>query len=76
VNRVDEDEGFVPGRWWRVTYADGRTYETGPQQGRLQVWCETSDEQEAREAAARCPGGGVLSRLFEYRASEWRAVTP
>jgi hypothetical protein len=59
-----------PGRWWRVLYADRRRAENGPD--RLQLWCETSDEHEAREALVRCPGGGVLQQLYERTEREWR----
>lgn len=59
---------WEPGRWWRVVYADGRRYADG----RLAIWCETSNEQEARAAVGTCPGGGVLQRIFEHHESEWR----
>lgn len=68
----DWSGSWSPGRWWRVVYADGRCYESGPSYGKLQIWCETSDEAEARRAVAECPGGGVLHRLYERGDREWR----
>ncbi|WP_319456846.1 MULTISPECIES: hypothetical protein, partial [unclassified Mycobacterium] len=65
---------WVPGRWWRVTYSDGRRYTDGPNAGELQVWCETSDEAEALDALASCPGGGSLMRQYERREVTWQAV--
>lgn len=49
-------------RWWRVTYDDG-------------LWCETSDEDEARDALATAPGGNVrLERLWEtVPRRQWRS---
>lgn len=64
--------GWTPGRWWYVYYADGRTYDTGPHEGQPQIWCETSNEDEAREALHTCPGGGTLFR--EYTRTETRLV--
>lgn len=55
---------FAPHRWWRVTYSDKR--------GGIQVWCETSDEDEARTLLSTCPGEPVLERLYRCTASEWR----
>jgi hypothetical protein len=55
-----EQDNWEPGRWWRVIDADGG------------VWCETSDEQEARRFIATAPGGGTLRRLWVARKSEWR----
>lgn len=37
-----------------------------------EIWCQTSDEQEAREAWETCPGGGKLYR--EYRRQESKIV--
>jgi hypothetical protein len=67
-------EDWEPTRWWRVTYADGRVYAPDHPHlaGYQQIWCETSNEAEARKAVASCPSGGVLLRLFEHRATEWR----
>ncbi len=59
---------WKPGRWWLVTYADGRLDDDGT----LQVWCETSDEEEAREALGTCPGGGELRRQYWRTEHEWR----
>ena len=63
---VCEEEGdlFAAHRWWRVLYTDKR--------GGIQVWCETSDEQEARDLLAECPGEPALERLYRCTASEWR----
>ena len=43
------------GRWWRVIAPDGS------------LWCETSDEEEAREAVR---AGDTLQRL--WRLERWR----
>ena len=60
--RIAQLEGeFEPGRWWRVTYAGG-------------VWCETSDERQAREALTACPSAGPLQRLYSRTQSQWRDV--
>lgn len=48
---------WTPGRWWRVVSADGS------------LWCETSDEDEARESMRP---GDTLCRLWERHDSEWR----
>ncbi|MEX7472741.1 hypothetical protein AB4Z39_23845 [Mycobacterium adipatum] len=66
------DDGWTPGRWWTVLYADERTYSSGPSAGQPQIWCQTSDEDEAREAVRTCPGGGKLYR--EYTRQETRLV--
>jgi hypothetical protein len=66
------ENGWKPGRWWYVLYSDGRTYSSGPSKGAPEVWCETSDEEEAREAMHTCPGGGRLFR--EYTRTESRLV--
>lgn len=51
---------WAPGRWWRVIAPNNI------------VWCETSDEREAR-AAIR--DGDVLERLHDGpQLREWRAV--
>lgn len=44
-------------RWWRVLAPDGS------------LWCETSDESEARDAMRP---GDELQRLWTRRQSEWR----
>jgi len=56
---MTSDDGFEPGRWWRVLATDGS------------VWAETSDEDEARGAVR--PGDRLL-RQFIYQAREWREV--
>lgn len=49
-----------PGHWWRVTYSGG-------------IWCETSDEQDAKERLLTVPGGGgTLQRLYVKTVYEWR----
>lgn len=48
---------WFPTRWWRVVLADGT------------VWCETSDEDEAREEV---PKGATVQHLFEKHNREWR----
>lgn len=50
---------WVAGRWWRVLDPAGA------------VWCETSDEQEARE---RLRPGDRLQRSWERREAQWRDV--
>jgi hypothetical protein len=62
LERVNKLEGeFEPGRWWQVTYAGG-------------LWIETSREDEARRALAKCPSPGVLQRMYERTQREWRDV--
>lgn len=49
---------WQPGRWWRVTAPDGS------------LWCETSDEDEARAAVRP---GDSLTRLWQRPAQyDWR----
>lgn len=60
------DTGWHPVRWWRVVYisaGDG-----------IGVWCETSDENEARRALSTCPGGGILRRQWRREQQQWRDV--
>lgn len=57
-------EDWQPGRWWRVIYPDPA--------GQRQLWCETSDEAEAREALTTCPGSGRLQRYYTSESAEWR----
>lgn len=52
---------WKPGRWWRVTDADG------------DIWCETSVEDEARDAADDIEGA-VVARQYVRTESEWRVV--
>jgi hypothetical protein len=51
------DHGWQPGRWWRVLAPDGS------------LWCETSDEDEARSAMRP---GDVLQRFWQRTLTEWR----
>lgn len=55
-----------PGRWWRVTYR--------PEIGERRLWCETSDEQEAREAyrALKPIDRPRLQRQYVKTVTEWR----
>lgn len=56
------DTEFEPGRWWRVL---------DPQGG---IWCETSDEAEARSVMRK---GDRLERLWDAKPqSRWRRVRP
>lgn len=48
---------WEPGRWWRVIAPDGS------------LWCETSDEREAREAVRP---GDELQRIWQRPQYEWR----
>ncbi|WP_319455146.1 MULTISPECIES: hypothetical protein, partial [unclassified Mycobacterium] len=57
---------WVPGRWWRVTYSDGRRYTDGPNAGELQVWCETSDAVLLAEADRRVPVEGRREPVGEW----------
>jgi hypothetical protein len=50
---------YIPGRWWKVTGPDGR------------LWCETSNEQEARDSMRE---GDKLERLFVLHKDEYREV--
>jgi len=52
-----QDDGWTPTRWWRVVQRDGS------------VWCETSDEGEARLAMH---AGDKLQHLWTRSESEWR----
>lgn len=64
----DRPGEWAPGRWWRVTYVVD---------GEQKLWCETSAEDEAREALHRVPSGAEdvkLERLWERRAAEWRSA--
>ena len=53
--------GWEPGRWWRVIAPNGT------------LWCETSDEQEARDALRP---GDTLFRQWQRTEQEWRADPP
>ena len=50
-------DDWEAGRWWRVVAPDGS------------LWCETSDEQEARESLRP---GDTLFRLWRRSEQEWR----
>jgi hypothetical protein len=52
-----EREGWQPTRWWRALGADG------------ELWCESSDEQEVREAVR--PGDRV-EHLWSRTEYDWR----
>lgn len=59
---LDWQGTWEPGRWWRVLSPDGS------------LWCETSDEDEARADAVK--PGYRLQRLWQSTPqSEWRDVT-
>lgn len=51
---------FRPGRWWRVVAPDGS------------LWCESSSEQENRDAMRP---GDKLYRIWRVELTEWREVT-
>lgn len=48
---------FRPGRWWRVVAPDGS------------LWCESSSEQENRDAMRK---GDKLYRIWRVELTEWR----
>jgi hypothetical protein len=52
----DHNNSWKPGGWWRVVEPDGG------------IWCETSDEQEARDSMRP---GDTLERLYGQAASQW-----
>lgn len=54
-----EKDKFEPGRWWQVLDSEGK------------LWCETSDEAEARENVRP---GDTLHRLYEKDEAEWRKI--
>lgn len=54
-------DGWEPGRWWRVVAPDG------------QLWCETSDEAEARGSVRP---GDTLERLWRCVEEQWRQEQP
>lgn len=53
------NQNLYPTRWYRVVNSAN------------EIWCETSDEEEARAALGTCPGGGTLFRRFEWRHDQW-----
>jgi hypothetical protein len=71
---VTGDE-WSPTRWWRVVYAAEVYPEDHHMAGQPRIWCETSDEAEARDALGRCPGGGALERGYTLpQPFTWREV--
>lgn len=61
VDSVDvvPDLDMIPAGWWRVRAPDGS------------LWCETSDETEARQAMRP---GDKLFRLYSQTFEQWREV--
>lgn len=55
------NDGWMMGRWWRVVDPDGS------------LWCETSNEQEARSFMRE---GDRLYKLWVREEQEWREVEP
>ncbi len=53
------DTGWQPGRWWRAVLDDGT------------LWCETTDEEEVREAAAEAPRPVTVQRLVVRVQERW-----
>ncbi|KIA63016.1 hypothetical protein [Nocardia vulneris] len=53
------DDGFQPGRWYRILQPDG------------ELWMETSDPDEVHRESQRT--GWPVERLYERHESEWRA---
>jgi len=47
------------GRWWRVVLSDGT------------IWCETSEEQEARGAVMSAPQSATLQRQLVKTEVRW-----
>lgn len=52
-------------RWWRVV-------RDVPDPGREDVWCESSDEDENRDAMKSAPYPARLERLWRRTEGEWR----
>jgi hypothetical protein len=50
---------WEPTRWWRSVLVDGS------------LWCESSDEQEVRAAAARAPTPATVERLMQRTQTMW-----
>lgn len=62
-----EIDAWKPGRWWSVLDPDEtKSY-------RERIWCETSDEDEARQALKKKPGF-KLYRQWRCEISEIRLV--
>lgn len=61
----DPEDGFVKGRWWRITLADGR------------LWMETSDSGEIRDEVKRLDAEDMkytVERIYVKTEQEWRKV--
>lgn len=56
---LGSEADLEPGRWWRVLTPTGA------------LWCETSDEREARDSMRP---GDTLQRQFVRTEKEWRNV--
>jgi hypothetical protein len=63
--------GWMLTRWWRVVGTDEHTNYCGG----VQVWCETSSEEEAREALTLCPYPARLER-HQVRSERRWVVAP
>lgn len=64
--------GWVAGRWWRVIHQAYVAADGNPRRGG--VWCETSDEQEARAALLTAPSKAWLQRSFTRTDTTWQEV--
>lgn len=65
------EQEWEPGRWWRVTYDD-------PITGKRQVWCESSNQAECRQAMKTAPAGSdpALFRIYAtVPKTEWRQMS-
>ncbi|MCA1799977.1 MAG: hypothetical protein LC650_01605 [Actinobacteria bacterium] len=51
---------YTPAKWWRVTAPDGS------------LWCETSSEEEAREAVRE---GDTLEQLWTRTQYVWQTTS-
>jgi hypothetical protein len=61
MTEAEVNPAYTPARWWRVIAPDGS------------LWCETSDEEEARKAVRP---GDKLQRLFAAKTpTVWRDVS-
>lgn len=59
---TDHNNEFTPGRWWSVRLDSDNS-----------LWCETSDEQEARASILTAPSPCTLYRLYVTEPhEEWR----
>jgi hypothetical protein len=66
---------WVDGRWWRVICAAERVQQ--PESARTQLWCETSNEDEARSALKECPYPAArLERHQKCEAERWVEAPP